>query len=360
MVKKEWRGRASDRVIVVEDAALHQQHSPALEALVLDERYSWVRQRGLHASREHDSIHLYHLLFWAFDLVAVWGCLKYWVWFLLKRPKGRDQLGLGILGTVFFGGVHPLLKIAHEGVTSWTALAVLYAAPLVGKHKTGWRWAVFRLWMGHPECQAVRNRLLDVADRVHDELERLWATRRDQEIHIASLACGSAAAVLWATWYFCQARPTARVRVTLVDLDAYSLEMANRLAAELGLSVRTLEVNIGVFIRQCQASGEKFALIDETGFLDYRPDAAFVENCRTVRQIIEPGGLFLAAQIGHSRTQAHRKWTIGWLMLIPRSSKRLRELLEQSGYAQAQIDEGTEPNGIYHLAACRVAACQAE
>ena len=43
-------------------------------------------------------------------------------------------------------------------------------------------------------------------------------------------------------------------------------------------------------------------------------------------------------------------------MLIPRSSKRLRELLQQSGYAQAQIDEHTEPNGIYHVAACRVEA----
>ena len=348
--------RASDRVRVIEAAAVYQQRSVDLEALVLDARYAWIRQRGLHASREHDKLRLYRRLFWAFDLVAFWGWLKYRVWFLLKRPTGRERLGIGILGTVFFGGVHPLLKIAHEGVTSWTALAVLYAAPLIAKNKTGWRWAVFRLWMGHPECQAVRNRLLDVADRVHDELECRWATGQAQEIQIASLACGSAAAVLWASWYFCRAHPGARVSVTLVDLDAYSLEMANRMAAELGLSVRTLEINIGAFIRQCQARGEKFALIDETGFLDYRPDADFVENCRSARDIIEPGGLFLAAQIGHSRTQAHRKWTIGWLMLIPRSSKRLRELLEQSGYAQAQIEEHTEPNGIYHVAACRVAA----
>ena len=352
----KWHGRASDRVHVVEDAAVFQQHSAQMEALVLDARYSWIRQRGLRASREHDNIRRYRLLCWAFDLVSLWGWLKYWVWVFLKRPSGRERLGIGMLGTVFFGGVHPLLKIAHEGVTSWTGLAVLYAAPLIAKNKTGWRWAVFRLWMGHPECQAVRNRLLEVADRVNDELERLWVTRQDQEIQIASLACGSAAAVLWATWFYCQAHPAARVRVTLVDLDAYSLEMVNRLAAELGLSVRTLEVNIGAFVRQCQASGEKFALVDETGFLDYRPDADFVENCRTVRAIIAPGGLFLAAQVDHSRTQAHRKWTIGWLMLIPRSSKRLRELLQQSGYAQAQIDEYTEPNGIYHVAACRVAA----
>ena len=352
----KWHRRASDRVHVVEDAAIYQQRSVDMEALVLDARYSWIRQRGLGARREHDNIRRYRLLSWAFDLVAAWGWLKYWVWFLLKRPSGRERLGIGILGTVFFGGVHPLLKIAHEGVTSWTALAVLYAAPLAARHKTGWRWAVFRLWMGHPECQAVRNRLLEVADRVHDELERLWVTRPDQEIHIASLACGSAAAVLWATWFFCQAHPEARVKLTLVDLDDYSLKMANQLATELAVSVRTLKLNIGVFVRQCQASGEKFALIDETGFLDYRPDAAVVENCRSVRAIIEPGGLFLAAQIGRSRTQAHRKWTIGWLMLIPRSSKRLRELLQQSGYAQAQIDEHTEPNGIYHVAACRVEA----
>jgi len=319
--------------------------------LVLDPGFSWLAHNPVGAAKEFRLRALYLLVSPFFYGLAIYGFVKYWLWRLVARPKGIAMLGLDLELTLF-GGAHPLLRVAHRGVTSWTALAVLYAAVLVAKKERGWRGWLFRLWMFHPECQAVRNRLLEVRDRIYGECE-LLVDRGQTEINIAALACGSAAAVLWAVYQFQKDHPGVAVNVTLVDRDENSIALAVELAEKLNVAVTTIVADIGATLSQWKLSGDRFDVVEETGFLDYRRDGSVVKNTQAVRSVVKRGGLFLTAQIDATWSASHRKWTIGWLMLIPRSMKKFVGLLEEAGYKRENMDTYTEPWGVYHIVSIR-------
>lgn len=336
---------------VVEDVAVIQGHLVQdVRPLVLDSRFSWLATNPVGSAKEHRLLWLYVVTAPFFFILTAYAFVKYWVWRMITKPKGMDKLALK-LQLAFFGGVHHLLKVAHQGVTSWTALAVLYSAPLVAKFEHGWRGLGFRFWMFHPECQAVRNRLLEVRDRIYRECVRLAETQI--EIRIASWACGASAAVMDAVHRFQEVHPEIRVSVALVDIDRNSTDLAYALAKELEIEASVYTMKIGQFATMWALMHSRFDIVEETGFLDYRPDDAFVENCASVRKVLKPGGLFLGGQIDARWHSPHRSWLIGWMMLIPRSRKKFTSLLRQA-FPKEEIDLYTEPWKTYHVASVRL------
>ena len=322
-----------------------------VEPLVLE--YSWVRYRGLWAERECHHNFRYIVLWPILRLLALWAAIKYHVYQICVRPTQIERRLLGPRKWLLaFDQLHPLLYLVRNGVTSWTALASIYAAPIVLKNDTGWRAALARFWFDQPEAQAVRNRLLQVYDEVYNHLVAVHELGV-MNIKIASLACGSALAVIEAIAEFLSVNHKVSITLDLVDLNVDSLDLARQLAENRGVitSIATHAMDVREFLSRSRS--EAFDIVEMSGFLDYRHDESLVRNCAGASGLLANGGIFIAAQIGPRWTSFMTRWITGWPLLIRRSRSRFSELLRQGLSWNGDLYHMrviTEPQGIYHVA----------
>lgn len=344
-------------VDLVEDLAVATKADDRLRAVVMNPNFSWTLQYGLTGQRERTQHWLYWAMMPVFLFLAAWSIVKYVLYVTVVRPSDRVRRALGPTHNLFaFDRAHWLLERTRNGVTSWTALAAIYASLLVIKTERGLRKWVGRFWFSQPEAQAVRNRVLEVLDSTYYHLKKTWLAG-GRDMWVLSLACGSAQATIDALVFFLDHYPDARahVHLVLVDKNQESLDLALAVARSRGIGylVETHCEDIGVFTARPEFQG-KFTVVENSGFLDYRPDDSFVRTCDGSYRMVRPGGLFIGAQIGHSPWAFVTRWITGWPGLVRRDLISFRYLVYQSEFRNVPMRFITEPNGIYGLVFCEL------
>ncbi len=326
-----------------------------LRAVVLDGRFSWTRIRGLTGKREAGLRWLYWVSMPVLLVLAMWSIVKYVLYIMIIRPKDPARRALGPERNLFlFDRAHWLLERTRNGVTSWTALAAIYASLLVVKTERGLRKWLGWFWFSQPEAQAVRNRVLEVLDNTYGHLEKCWS-RGEKNLQVVSLAAGSADATIMAVYFFLEQHPDARpgVKLFLVDINQDSLNMAEDQAWELGIDdlLVTYCEKISDFAARSEVRGN-FHVVEMSGFLDYRGNRSFVSSCNSACRVLRGDGLFIGAQIGPSPWSWVTRWITGWPGLIRRTPDEFRRLLSKTGLAKIQCRFHTEPHGVYTIAFC--------
>ncbi|HBV58158.1 MAG TPA: hypothetical protein DEB73_02785 [Candidatus Magasanikbacteria bacterium] len=324
---------------------------------------------------------LYIILWLPMMLYACWAVPKVWIYrlclFLFYRPSIIEEVSedarsknraawkeygkrwlLGPQNALWlFDGVHWLGKMVRNGVTTSEALDGINAVPVLrlrGQlNSFGGR--LVRFWLNQPDGQSVRNRLRITYKEILKELCRLWESKPGQQIHVLSLACGSAQATIEALAMFLAAYSDAKnkIELHLVDLSGSSLMRAVHLAKERGVQSHVFIhiKDVKSFVRE-QPVG-RWDIVEMVGFLDYRPWKSAVDICREIRRITLVGGLFISAHIGPNPWSFVVRWVINWPLLIRRTIKKYRQILHQAGFAEREIKMLVEPHRIHPVGVCR-------
>lgn len=326
-----------------------------LRKVVLNEKFSWTRIKGLTGEREGSLRWLFWLTMPILLCLAGWSIVKYVLYVMIIRPADPARRALGPeRNLLFFDRAHWLLERTRNGVTSWTALAAIYASLLVVKTERGLRKWFGWFWFSQPEAQAVRNRVLEVLDNTYQHLEKCWL-RGQKDLRVVSLAAGSADATIMAVWFFLNKYPEARpgVELVLVDINPDSLEMAKAHARKWGLSdlLTTYCEKIGDFSSRPEAFAA-FKVVEMSGFLDYRGEKSFISSCDAAYRVLADEGLFIGAQIGPSPWSWVTRWITGWPGLIRRTPAQFNQLLLKTELINIRWWFQTEPHGIYTLVFC--------
>lgn len=357
-IEKAVAGKTAHESLI-EDLAVATKADALLREVILDEGLSWTLQYGLIGKRERRLHWLYVLALPFFLMLVAWSIVRYVLYITIKRPTDPIRRKLGPESNLMaFDQAHWLLERTRNGVTSWTALAAIYSSLLVLKAEKGCRKWVAWFWFTQPEAQAVRNRVLEVLDNTYHHLVKAWLNG-EKDLWVLSLACGSAQATIDALWFFLRDYPDARtcVRLVLVDKNEESLELALQVAESRGLSglVEVCCEDIATFAGRVEFQN-KFIVVENSGFLDYRGDSSFVRTCNSGYRLIRPGGLYIAAQIGPSLWAMVTRWITGWPGLIRRDQRTFQHLMYQTEFAKMPMRFIVESNGIYRFVFCEVTA----
>lgn len=263
----------------------------------------------------------------------------------VRRVKGPRLLNW-MLGRL----IHPLWEIVREGVVTSGALDVIYnIEQILPNPKTrGERFMKFLLHQ--PDGQAVTNRLKRTHYEIYCELERL-AKLGLTEIRIASLACGSAQAMIEAVVEIQRQYPTANIKVSFVDLNEASLDRARELVRDRGVDGATFEIQkLQEFLDRFPDG--HFHLVEMVGFLDYSKDKDVVRYCNRVKRSVCDGGLFIGAMIGPNPWQFVVRWTVGWPLLLRRTPEQYHGLLVQA-WDENEVRVIPDPHRIHSVSLCR-------
>ncbi len=180
-----------------------------------------------------------------------------------------------------------------------------------------------------------------------------------------SLACGAAVPVLDAATHLHQAG--GNVTITLADHDVAALRLAERLAAERGMTVRTSRVNVlrrhGLAVTLGVESQD---VIDILGLFEYlqdedwsyhyervvdgsrRPLAGAVSFLRNAWALVRPGGLLVFGNMLETHPQLDfTLHVVQWPHIRPRSPQQIRHVVQQAGLPVASLRGYQAPDGVY-------------
>lgn len=313
------------------------------------------------------------LVWGACMLLAAWMAARTWVWRLfyaaycalfdkaefrqIRRSKSVRFLMGPQKGSFLFDRIHPLNREVREGVTTSKALDAIYSAPLLLVKPA--RKNLFSLlahslavfWFNQPEAQAVRNRLRIVYREILADLRAKWDGGQ-REFLLASLACGSAQAMVEAVSVFLEEHPSAKVMIHLVDLNESSLRRALRLAEARGIEESVVFFTAGIrdFLEDVE---EEYDVIEMVGFLDYRSPETVVSLTAAVRRVLKVNGLHLSAHILPHRWSFITRWVHNWPLLIRRSVETFKGFMLDSGFQKNETKLTVEPQRGYVVAICR-------
>ncbi len=326
-----------------------------LREIVLDERFSWTKKKGLTGEREYRLRWLFWLAMPILLCLAGWSIIKYISYIWIIRPTDPARKVLGPKKNLFlFDRAHWLLERTRNGVTSWTALAAIYSSLLVLSTERGLRKWFGWFWFSQPEAQAVRNRVLEVLDKTYQHLEKCWLQEK-KKLWIVSLASGSADATIMAVYFFLKEHPEARssLKLVLVDINPNSLQMARDYAEKWGIGELLITYCEKISDFSSRSEYQKtFDIVEMSGFLDYRGEKSFISSCDMAYHLLDEKGLFIGAQIAPSPWSWVTRWITGWPGLIRRTSNDFRRLLYKTKLVHTSWWFHTEPHRIYTLVFC--------
>lgn len=329
--------------------------------------------RDATAMGSYDHYRPIHLLFFVPSYFAAGIQVVFWLLYLaLARPKKpkrgqpeEERMRRAFLWkrgplSLFFSYIHPYLGEVWEGVTSSGALHAVYTAKQALRGEPGWRAAVARLWFTIPPSEGTLNRFKRVYSRVS---ERLEALAPNGGIKIASLAAGSAAAILFAVAAFFERHPAKRgkVKVYLVDLNRKSLQMAEEIAKSCGLdvnwgengcTVNLMHSNLRPFLTTQPA--HSFDFLEFVGFLDYRSDRDASRLLRQALGALRPGGWLITSLMLRSVWMIPLRWVIGWPWLRYRSKHQAELIVRQAVLSEGAVSVWTDPLGQHLVAEVEV------
>lgn len=281
------------------------------------------------------------LLMWRLLLGAV---LHRWWWLLVKKEQPLHAHPR-------FDGASTTLQRIREGAQSWIALHFIYNQYLLDDETASGK-THMSFWYQFRNAQAVRNRRRMARKAIYDALIRIHREREGKQIHLLSIACGSAQAVMEAVGE--ARRHGVRVRISLLDREADALEYAMGLAVKQGLPMETLHP-YHTDIRQLDmvaANIPPIDLIEMVGFLDYRPWAKAITLIARLRALLQPGGYLITAQIAPNAEARFLRVMLNWWMVY-RTGPEFRKLLIEAGFPSERVAMDPEYHRIHYLAVCQ-------
>ncbi|MFW5853420.1 MAG: SAM-dependent methyltransferase [Patescibacteria group bacterium] len=274
-----------------------------------------------------------------FHLVAPVMMVLALVTFFKKTVYRVMGWGSPIYNSSWFDGWGRKTLAIRQGAASWRALHLIYNHDFSGN-------LVDDFWIGMRNAQAVRNRYKIACAELAEAVNRF---RRESEIRILSLACGSAESVIKTVADFKAKGVT--VRVLLVDRDQTALDFAQGLAQDSGVSSQ-VEVRRETVSNVLEISRE-FAphIVEMMGLLDYLPDDKAEKLLSQIHSALPPGGVFLTCNIAPNSERWFLYQVIDWPMIY-RWPDRLARILLRSGFVSVRLVY--EPHKIHGVAVGQV------
>jgi hypothetical protein len=235
---------------------------------------------------------------------------------------------------------------------TWKALEYLNSWTDTSKQVKGFDGLISNLWNQLENVRAVRNRLRNVKSIFYFQI--MEQLERNENIHIASLAAGSARGPIEVIAGICKKHniPVERFKLLLIDTDPEALLFAKNLAGNLhkGLESRIETQNHTISgkpekLRDLGAILEEFnpSIIEMVGFTDYMSPEKAVAVFSALGKILPSGGLLITNNVTPNDEQLFLEMVVVW-KLKNRSEAEMRKIFKDSGFDDIFVV--WEPTGI--------------
>ncbi len=232
----------------------------------------------------------------------------------------------------------------YENRTSHAALELVYnKAKGVKNTNTFFKLLSNKIWMQTNNSRAVRNRLKIVKKILEDNILRLVKRDQREELKILSIASGSARAIIESIHRLHQSGDLKSVKLEVLFLDKSerALKYSNNLVKEFGLN-KVSNINFSwqqgnatAFVKELNAKGMLFDIVEMVGLLDYFDDRKVTEIFREIHKILNKNAYFITANIVPNFEQKFMTKFVDWKMIY-RSCEDMLKLAELSGFKQTQ------------------------
>ena len=213
----------------------------------------------------------------------------------------------------------------------------------------------YYIWFNLNNPKAVRNRLKLVTHEVRNAL--LQFNRNNNDIHILSIASGSARAIvdaLLATEKVDHLKLTDNnVHITFLDKNSraceYSKNLIQKQEWEKKYNFRWINDTASSFPLHFKNNGWKMPdIVEMVGLLDYFPNEQFVKIISLIYEHLQINGILITANIEDNRERRFITNVIGWKMVY-RNSKEFVELMIRAGFKKENIKIVYEPLKIHFV-----------
>ncbi len=237
-------------------------------------------------------------------------------------------------------------KVVKDNAKGWRALAEMYH---YGEqpYKASWLGRlVDRIWftaLSNP--RGVRNRLRVVTDTLERGLISALRTTASK-VRIASLACGSAEAVVDAVTRL-SSWQKERVEIMFVDIEQSALDRVRCICDERGICASYTRANVFGAGRILKQFGPQ--IVEMVGLLDYLDESTGRNLFKRIADALPEGGVFITGNIVPNPEAWFLSACLGWNMVY-RTAEQLDQLCSMSFSSVETIEE---PMGVFAVSLCR-------
>ena len=196
-------------------------------------------------------------------------------------------------------------------------------------------------WVGMMNAQAVRNRLRIVTRLIGDLLTEM--SQYELPVRVASLACGSAPAVLSGIVQTAEEIP---VSVYLSDYDPTAVEYIKETAEILGISdsvcAETRDISHAV-VKKLRL--QKPNIVEMVGYLDYLDDERAIRLFKLILEAMVSNGVFVTANIMENVERRFLHTVINWPKMVYRTPEQVANLMIEAGFDDVRLQ--VEPHHIH-------------
>jgi hypothetical protein len=259
--------------------------------------------------------------------------IKEIIWKLGRNPRH--------VSSIFVDRFSSVCKEIKLGAATWRALDICYN---FGKFKG--QSAIADFWLGKLiNLQAISCRKKIVSELLGKAFQEF---QHEPEIRIASIASGSAQAVLDAM----KKSPNLNLRAIFIDTDQSALDESAKLARQDGLHDR-IEFIRGTpkALRRIQ---KRFSphIIEMCGLLDYFPQERAIQIVEEIYEALADGGFFISCNINENHEKILLDWVFLWRMVY-RTENEFASIFREAGFFPENTEITHEPFGVHHIGIAR-------
>lgn len=252
-----------------------------------------------------------------------------------------------------------LIKKSHKAVsdivdnaTNHKALEILYHSGYKKGVKKMYERISHAVWFNTNNSKGVRNRLKIVKHEISTAIKNLNSISK-KDIHIVSIAAGSARAVIEALEE--NTNPEKEYFITFIDKNPDALTYSKELLAskEIGsmknYHFKWINDTVNGFLDKNE---EKFDIVEMVGLMDYFDDERARNIFAKIYNNLSNDGIFITANINHNMEKPFVTRAIGWPMVY-RSAEHLARLVHEAGFPHTDMDVYYEPLKIHSIIIAR-------
>jgi hypothetical protein len=308
-----------------------------------------VEMGGVRIKRMEFNIPFEHNGMWHHLVAPILFLIVVWVKFkkLVYRRLFNTQ---PLANTIWYDGMGNLTRVIKENASKWRSMDALYNyyEQVDGKGSIS-RLTDF-LWVGKfGNAKAVRNRFRIVREWLNNSFVEVG--KQTDSIRVASIACGSAQAVLEAVSI--ASKQGINIQVLLIDQDQESLDYALKIAEKLGIAELVSISKVNVLRAGSRLKAFAPNIVEMVGLADYFDDRMLLNYLTQVNKNIPAGAKFLTANIVdgqrlfHKAERAFLHNVVDWPPMVYRTPKNLANIVSSAGFSD--VTSSNEPLGIYCL-----------
>ncbi len=290
---------------------------------------------------------VYGLRRWLMQNVSALGVFfAFWWGMLCRRPKDVNAVkALLDACPPRWYPAHPMAEQIRHCVTGTGALVPLYDREAIFGKIDGLTpdEEVYLDEYNQPEAVDVTNRLFATAEAMYNHIMAQYAAG-EREFRLASIACGSSRAMLDVAYLI--RRELAQTQRELpsfefhfVDKDSEALRSAEESAVFRGFgeNIEMHAMSASDFFVLCEQGEWTFDIVEMVGLADYLKNVHRIRYYRGCWGILKLGGMFVVAEILHTRWAFSVKYRTGWPGLRRRFASGLHRRLVKAGFDRSQI-----------------------